>query len=174
MGVRLYDPATGRFLQPDPIEGGNANNYEYVMGDPINGYDLDGRHCQRLSGPGRRGVPVRRCLASRWVYAGSAVSSANDVVNFRLPGATSVRLAVRDFSANYGTIEVRANGGTRSRHLPAGGSVDLTFTPRFGQDGWRIGVVWEPGLFYQGKRGGLVTGLFTVDAYIKETYWQYQ
>jgi hypothetical protein len=43
MGVRLYNPTTGRFLSVDPIAGGNANPYEYCSGDPVNCYDLDGR-----------------------------------------------------------------------------------------------------------------------------------
>ncbi|MFI1293734.1 RHS repeat-associated core domain-containing protein, partial [Streptomyces sp. NPDC020792] len=43
MGVRLYDPSTGRFLSVDPIPGGNANAYEYCNGDPLNRYDLDGK-----------------------------------------------------------------------------------------------------------------------------------
>jgi hypothetical protein len=43
MGVRLYNPTTGRFLSTDPIRGGNANPYEYCSGDPINCVDLDGR-----------------------------------------------------------------------------------------------------------------------------------
>ncbi|MDQ1013133.1 RHS repeat-associated protein [Streptomyces sp. V4I23] len=42
MGVRLYNPTTGRFLQTDPVYGGGANAYGYP-GDPINQYDLDGR-----------------------------------------------------------------------------------------------------------------------------------
>ncbi|MER5844923.1 DNRLRE domain-containing protein [Streptomyces prasinus] len=44
MGVRLYDPTTGRFLSTDPIHGGSANAYEYCFGDPVNCYDLDGRY----------------------------------------------------------------------------------------------------------------------------------
>ncbi|WP_406129525.1 RHS repeat-associated core domain-containing protein [Streptomyces sp. NBC_00989] len=43
MGVRLYDPTTGRFLSVDPVPGGNANAYEYCNGDPLNRYDLDGK-----------------------------------------------------------------------------------------------------------------------------------
>ncbi|MFE5797990.1 DNRLRE domain-containing protein, partial [Streptomyces sp. NPDC056503] len=41
MGVRLYNPTTGRFLTADPIYGGGANAYGYP-GDPINQYDLTG------------------------------------------------------------------------------------------------------------------------------------
>jgi RHS repeat-associated protein len=44
MGVRLYHPALGRFLQQDPVEGGSCNDYEYVCGDPVGGLDLDGRY----------------------------------------------------------------------------------------------------------------------------------
>lgn len=43
MGVRLYNPATGRFLSMDPVYGGSANAYEYTYADPANKYDLDGR-----------------------------------------------------------------------------------------------------------------------------------
>ncbi|UYQ64487.1 DNRLRE domain-containing protein [Streptomyces peucetius] len=43
MGVRLYNPTTGRFLSMDPLYGGSANAYEYANADPLNRYDLDGR-----------------------------------------------------------------------------------------------------------------------------------
>ncbi len=47
MGVRLYNPGTGRFLTVDPVPGGGANAYAYPT-DPVNAFDLDGqRWCTR-------------------------------------------------------------------------------------------------------------------------------
>ncbi|WP_190125523.1 RHS repeat protein [Streptomyces inusitatus] len=43
MGVRLYNPTTGRFLSADPVYGGNANSYIYPA-DPVNMYDLTGMY----------------------------------------------------------------------------------------------------------------------------------
>ncbi|MEU4690793.1 LamG-like jellyroll fold domain-containing protein [Actinoplanes sp. NPDC023714] len=48
MGVRLYAPALGRFLQSDPVDGGNANPYDYCSGDPVNCADLDGKLWGRI------------------------------------------------------------------------------------------------------------------------------
>lgn len=45
MGARPYNPTLGRFLSVDPVEGGCANDYMYVHGDPINGSDISGRGC---------------------------------------------------------------------------------------------------------------------------------
>ncbi|MDJ0465325.1 DNRLRE domain-containing protein [Streptomyces sp. H27-C3] len=42
MGARLYDSATGRFLQADPVTGGGSNAYGYPV-DPITMYDLNGK-----------------------------------------------------------------------------------------------------------------------------------
>ncbi|TFV63134.1 DNRLRE domain-containing protein [Geodermatophilus sp. DF01-2] len=43
MGVRLYDPATGRFWSRDPSPGGNSTAYDYCSADPVNCTDLDGQ-----------------------------------------------------------------------------------------------------------------------------------
>ncbi|WP_411103913.1 DNRLRE domain-containing protein [Streptomyces sp. cmx-4-9] len=42
MGARLYDPATGTFLQDDPVQGGGANAYGYCSADPVNCADTAG------------------------------------------------------------------------------------------------------------------------------------
>ncbi|HEX4436006.1 MAG TPA: RHS repeat-associated core domain-containing protein [Solirubrobacteraceae bacterium] len=42
MGARSYVPTLGRFLQPDPIPGGSANEYAYTYGDPVNTWDPSG------------------------------------------------------------------------------------------------------------------------------------
>lgn len=42
MGIRLYNPSSGRFLSVDPVAGGSANDYDYVYQDPINKLDLGG------------------------------------------------------------------------------------------------------------------------------------
>ena len=49
MGARGYMPTLGRFLEVDPVEGGNENDYIYPA-DPVNQSDLDGRACIGTSG----------------------------------------------------------------------------------------------------------------------------
>lgn len=63
MGVRLYDPTTGRFLSTDPIYGGGANAYSYPA-DPVNMYDLDGRKVQAKYNKNSRSCSVwyGRCV----------------------------------------------------------------------------------------------------------------
>ena len=51
MGQRVYNPATGRFLQTDPVNGGGPNTYDYGAGDPVNAIDLSGtRSCSLETG----------------------------------------------------------------------------------------------------------------------------
>jgi RHS repeat-associated protein len=81
MGVRLYGPTVGRFLEVDPIErrtdsilGSSANDYSYVSGDPINWLDLDGKRTRT----GRRAGSCGFCedlgnvVSTRWDDLGCA------------------------------------------------------------------------------------------------------
>jgi RHS repeat-associated protein len=43
MGVRVYNPGTGRFTSTDPVAGGSANAYDYANQDPLNNLDLNGQ-----------------------------------------------------------------------------------------------------------------------------------
>ncbi|MCG8922254.1 PA14 domain-containing protein [Lentzea sp. CC55] len=68
MGARPYSPLFGRFLSVDPVEGGSANDYDYVSGDPVNANDLDGKcpPCLFLAVAGLRvGLPILGRFALR-------------------------------------------------------------------------------------------------------------
>jgi RHS repeat-associated protein len=52
MGARPYDPALGRFLAVDPIDGGSLNNYDYAGQDPVNSLDLAGTAVEEGAGLG--------------------------------------------------------------------------------------------------------------------------
>jgi RHS repeat-associated protein len=53
VGVRWYDPAVGRFLQPDPWLGSiyaplTLNGYGYCVNDPVNAVDPEGESIREL------------------------------------------------------------------------------------------------------------------------------
>jgi RHS repeat-associated protein len=50
MGVRVYLPQLGRFLQSDPMEGGASNGYAYAL-DPINSHDHSGKRVSLVWAP---------------------------------------------------------------------------------------------------------------------------
>lgn len=74
MGVRLYNPGTGRFLTVDPVRYGSCNNYEYACADPINNQDLDGRwssgeasSCANLLGNSICALASSLALHAKWI-----------------------------------------------------------------------------------------------------------
>ncbi len=114
MGVRLYNPYSGRFLQPDPVLGGGANAYAYPT-DPIGGVDLDGRvwgpiasgagwACARVCAPvGRAAGGAARYVGGKAKSAGRAVVTAAQLqYRARLARANWKRLRLTDSAAKKG------------------------------------------------------------------------
>ncbi|MFG1885609.1 LamG-like jellyroll fold domain-containing protein [Micromonospora sp. NPDC049102] len=76
MGVRLYSPELGRFLQVDPVDEGSCNAYEYACADPVNNEDLDGKKvrklcriknwCAKTIGWAARGISKAHSRFSNW------------------------------------------------------------------------------------------------------------
>jgi hypothetical protein len=88
MGVRLYNPYTGRFLSTDPVVGGSANAYEYCYADPINCRDLDGRRAVYWH---RGHVNIYFSQQETVKYVGIAITSGTVVLSSdrRLPSGHS-------------------------------------------------------------------------------------
>jgi RHS repeat-associated protein len=60
MGARSYVPEIGRFLSPDPVQGGSANAYDYSNADPINQSDLNGEFPNLVRGVTRAVIRATR------------------------------------------------------------------------------------------------------------------
>lgn len=72
MGARAYSLAHGRFLSVDPTEGGCANDYTYVFGDPLNADDIYGEWWRGALKVVSVAAPVLGCMAGP---AGCAVGA---------------------------------------------------------------------------------------------------
>jgi hypothetical protein len=126
MGVRLYNPNTGRFLQTDPIPGGSANPYDYANQDPINNTDIAGTICWHccahkanslLRNPIVRGVVIGFAISA--VCAGSAGIGCGLAVGAAVGGGLGVLNHVvnrtrRSWQASFalGALQGATNGAS--------------------------------------------------------------
>ncbi|WP_327695819.1 DNRLRE domain-containing protein [Streptomyces sp. NBC_00459] len=108
MGLRLYNPTTGRFLQTDPVTGGSATSYDYCNGDPVNCQDLNGQ-CPSWKHPVKKSL----CKAAVWATeygieaVGEVFCGAVATVAFALCSAMVTGLS----SAVSYYVETRWDGG---------------------------------------------------------------
>lgn len=141
MGVRIYNPATGRFLQTDPVPGGSANAYDYCNADPLNHYDLDGRLPRWLKRAARWTWKNRTRIASVAAFGACTFATAG------ICGAIgTAAFAVSAANRTYGFIHSR---GYRSRRGWAKYGVGLGFDTV----GWRLRAVRNVGWFGRGNLG---------------------
>lgn len=80
MGARPYHVAIGRFLTVDPIEGGCANDYAYVHGDPINQMDLSGKSWWNPTSWTACGIAKGAGTAATWTARGATVAALGALV----------------------------------------------------------------------------------------------
>jgi RHS repeat-associated protein len=59
--ARHYDPATGQFLQNDPVSGGSCNTHEYGCANPLTNTDPTGAKCEIGLNPLRWASNAKDC-----------------------------------------------------------------------------------------------------------------
>ncbi len=103
--ARYYDPATGRFLQEDPIGfgAGDLNLYRYVFNDPVNFTDPDGEAVALIL------VPVIACLASTACSGALVIGTGITVTCATNPKACNIS-GLGDAINNLFTEEFGGNG----------------------------------------------------------------
>ena len=127
MGVRLYNPATGRFLSVDPVYGGNPNAYVYPT-DPLSGLDLDGRDA---------GVIV----AGAGAVAGAAVSLPADVVALILAGVVLTAIClVGGCSHAYALVQRAARPNAASAKARNDKRRYILYEIYYGIHVWKYGI----------------------------------
>jgi RHS repeat-associated protein len=99
MGVRVYAPGLGRFLQVDPVPGGSASSYDYCSADPINCYDLDGQFGLNRSDNVTKPQRIGNTRFAKWVGRNrgtiATVASFTPVAGWGVRGGLITRSLVK-------------------------------------------------------------------------------
>ena len=106
---RDYDPSLGRYLQPDPLGiAAGPNLYGYVDGNPINGFDRDGRIWDTLLDLGFLGYDLHRLATDGSCVLGENLTALGaDLVGAALPFVTGLGLATRGVGKGLGVNPFR-------------------------------------------------------------------
>lgn len=123
MGVRLYNPTTGRFLSVDPVPGGNDNPYIYVT-NPTDMFDLNGqwgwwkRHHSQVFGGIKFGLGVGAAFGCAVCAVASTAWSLYDSYHaYRRGGWRAAAWSATAYVPAFGRLGGRAYGAYGSRVL---------------------------------------------------------
>jgi RHS repeat-associated protein len=99
---RMYHPALGRFLQPDPLGfgGGDANLFRYCGGDPVNCSDPDGTTVRFVGDTGAINTAINYLNGSA-TFAGIFASLQNSLQTYTIK---------TDYSFGNGSFTPNADG----------------------------------------------------------------
>ena len=114
LGARPYHPTHGRFLRVDPVEGGCANDYVYVYGDPVNTSDLAGKDWWNPFSWTACGVAKNAGKAGRALGFGAAVVGGGALV-VGSGGTLALALAIGATGASAVQWGAGAAAGDRSQ-----------------------------------------------------------
>ncbi|RSM41296.1 sugar-binding protein, partial [Actinoplanes sp. ATCC 53533] len=154
MGVRLYSPSLGRFLQVDPVVGGSCNAYEYTCADPVNKQDLDGKFIGLIL-RGAAWAASKACRAGRnWCARAGKYVGRQVWRGVRWGGRQIWRGATKAYGWAGRRMWSSNKWGVRSRFFGNKGAGKGVQAGRFnqpGKSGWRIG--WSVKKYKQGHYG---------------------
>ncbi|HEV2454128.1 MAG TPA: RHS repeat-associated core domain-containing protein, partial [Verrucomicrobiae bacterium] len=120
IGLRPYDPVSGRWLTYDSAwNGRDPNYYTFCGGDPINGFDPDGRCIEGITSAANFGIGIGQGALQGFtgISTGQPTTTAN--YNGQLDG--------RDLSAAISlwmTIDGAANTGTGAGIMAVSGTAE--------------------------------------------------
>jgi len=126
MGARVYLPTIGRFTSTDPVQGGNANAYVYVL-DPVNGNDYSGR-CFSLQGgscnaasylqPALTAAVLQPARTVTYYQAAKTFDRIQSSTAPRLTAVAAVTVPPRDNSRAMGVATVKKIDVTQLKNAP--------------------------------------------------------
>jgi RHS repeat-associated protein len=131
-GARDYDPVTGRWTSKDPIRfgGGDTNLYGYVLNDPINLVDPDGRIVVNLIG-GAIGAVVGAGIAVATGESALAGAISGGLSGLTVGGGLAANLiggAIFGFTGEYVSQKASGQDCNRTRLTAAlGGALGGLF-----------------------------------------------
>ncbi len=152
MMTSRYTSSSSSVHGTDPIEGGSSNDYDYVAGDPVNQFDLDGHicwscHAKKLKKWGKRNFLTARGLgnfagdASKWAGRG-AVAAGIVAITIGSGGTAAVVLGVASTAFSAGQLGAGLKSGNRChvRSGAVGTAVGLITLGTWGAVGKGLGL----------------------------------